>query len=447
MKNYLKKFKSIPKEKKVLIGAIAVATAVIGGSTFAWFSSTDEVTNKLSASGEYGVSITEDFTPEMNWIPGQSIKKEVAALNTGNVDAFVRMWLTGTMRVVTEIPGGTTINDFKKLTLEGSSLGGKFSMRDANNNTNYYRALDEKEALVMQTGELVYAEGAFEYIENKSGASKAFASYTDGGGAPKLVDSDSFKPKETGLYIFRRNYSGDKQYSGYYCVKDSGGDIKYYALVDRSVTNTGEGGGQDKNVYIDGLGNLEGTALITAITNGTTIKVRKATESVINKDGITWEYKIVPTGESTPFAAGTHYLVASIKNPVANTNQDSIKINVELDNIGDGTDADKWQIISDANKNYTFYYTNDLQSGTESKLLIKNVNLDTSLKEGAYVQFDFDLDVNLDSIQIVKTDSNMENTDSIKTGWDVTAGISATAATPAATNDGNEISVIKWTKK
>ena len=29
MKNYLKKFKSIPREKKVLIGAIAAATAVI----------------------------------------------------------------------------------------------------------------------------------------------------------------------------------------------------------------------------------------------------------------------------------------------------------------------------------------------------------------------------------------------------------------------------------
>ena len=63
--------------------------------TFAWFTSQDEVTNRLSASANYGVTIAEDFTPPENWVPGQEINKDVGAVNTGNIDAFVRVWLEG----------------------------------------------------------------------------------------------------------------------------------------------------------------------------------------------------------------------------------------------------------------------------------------------------------------------------------------------------------------
>ena len=60
------------------------------GTTFAWFTSKDEVTNRLSASADYNVSIVEDFTPPEDLVPGQTINKDVCAVNTGNVDALVR---------------------------------------------------------------------------------------------------------------------------------------------------------------------------------------------------------------------------------------------------------------------------------------------------------------------------------------------------------------------
>ena len=64
-------------------------------TTFAWFTSKDEVTNRLSAQADYGVSIVESFTPPKNWVPGQEINKDVYAVNTGNIDAFVEEEVSG----------------------------------------------------------------------------------------------------------------------------------------------------------------------------------------------------------------------------------------------------------------------------------------------------------------------------------------------------------------
>ena len=85
--------KKSAREKRVLVASLLVAAVMIGGSTFAWFTSKDEVTNRLSASADYNVSIAEDFTPPEEWVPGQTINKDVSAVNTGNVDAFVRLGL------------------------------------------------------------------------------------------------------------------------------------------------------------------------------------------------------------------------------------------------------------------------------------------------------------------------------------------------------------------
>ncbi|MEE3403872.1 MAG: hypothetical protein VZR73_07295, partial [Acutalibacteraceae bacterium] len=56
-------------------------------TTFAWFTSKDEVTNRLSANADYGVKIVESFAPPMNWLPGQEVNKDVYATNTGSIPA------------------------------------------------------------------------------------------------------------------------------------------------------------------------------------------------------------------------------------------------------------------------------------------------------------------------------------------------------------------------
>jgi alternate signal-mediated exported protein len=92
--------KKSSRERKVLLGAMGIAAVTIAGSTFAWFTSKDEVTNRLSASAEYDVAIAENFQPPENWVPGQEINKDAGAVNTGSVDAFVRMWLDGQIRLL-----------------------------------------------------------------------------------------------------------------------------------------------------------------------------------------------------------------------------------------------------------------------------------------------------------------------------------------------------------
>lgn len=441
MNNDVSKKKNTSKEKRVLIGAICIAATVAAGSTFAWFTSTDEVTNKLSASGDYGVAIAEDFTPPTDWIPGQSIKKDVTVMNTGNVDAFARMWFTGTMRIVTETDSGTTVSSFDPTGLNTSKLGGNFKYTDG---TNFYRQLSESERKIMQTGELAYATGAYKFTSNEAGAiEETGAAYAAGDVAVRLVDSDSFVPTADGLYIFRRVNSGaTTEYSGYLRAT-VGTDVCYFAITDKTDKTGGEGN-QDRQVFIKGLTNLIGTDLITAINDGTTLTVRTATESTIINSGLDWKYTIPATAAASPFNNTNPYLTASIAGAAAGTQSASIKINVELNNIGDGTAPDKWQHFDTAGAKHTFYYTNDVDSGSQTSKLVTNVQLDSGLKEGSYVAFDFDFDVHLDSIQIVKDTDNKELDTPVSGGWTVTSGSNATAATGDATTPAKEITVVEW---
>gem|GEM_PF-823017 len=93
------KKKKNARERRALVGALCTAAVIIAGSTFAWFTSSDEVTNRLTASADYGVSIVEDFTPPKQMVPGQEVDKDVAIVNTGNIDAFARLHLINDLQV------------------------------------------------------------------------------------------------------------------------------------------------------------------------------------------------------------------------------------------------------------------------------------------------------------------------------------------------------------
>ncbi len=150
--------KKTSRQKRTLIGAVCVAAVIMAGSTFAWFTSQDEVTNRLSASAEYGVAIAESFQPPENWVPGQEINKDAAAVNTGNVDAFVRMWLDGDMRLLNRSASATTganVTDFKK---NSGTLASLEDVTDPNltsmgltkfDDTNkvYYKTLEKTQTL------------------------------------------------------------------------------------------------------------------------------------------------------------------------------------------------------------------------------------------------------------------------------------------------------------
>ncbi|WP_295094274.1 BsaA family SipW-dependent biofilm matrix protein [Ruminococcus sp.] len=261
MKNDVSK-KKTSKEKRVLIAALCIAASVVAGSTFAWFTSQDEVTNRLSASASYDVSIAEDFTPPENWVPGQTIDKNVGAVNTGNTDAFVRMWLEGEMRLIAQgtsstmasSMSGATLNSVTDQQLLDANLTykvGDVYLKELSTKTiqnpdtqNAASPTAYSEVMSVQAGgELAYVAPGSSYkftaneaisVTNNKGAIQSIAkgkeytvtvaatdnSVTVGDivvdntantitlqnlAAFRNIDSNTFVPASDGLYLFRRN--------------------------------------------------------------------------------------------------------------------------------------------------------------------------------------------------------------------------------------------------
>ncbi len=81
------------KKKIMLISTLATAALIIGGLTFAWYTSKDSVTNTFKTSGNLKTVVVENFTPPTNWQPGVTTDKVVQVTNTGTVDAYTRVRL------------------------------------------------------------------------------------------------------------------------------------------------------------------------------------------------------------------------------------------------------------------------------------------------------------------------------------------------------------------
>ncbi|MBP5578357.1 MAG: hypothetical protein J6X56_02580 [Ruminococcus sp.] len=204
MKNDVSKKKKNSKEKRILIASLCIAAAVIAGSTFAWFSSTDDVTNRLSANADYGVSIVESFAPPENWMPGSLVNKDVYATNTGNIGAFVNEDISCVLTITTERPVATWSADCVELTTE--------------------------ERYVMEAGSFL----AFKPDGSTAKLGDQIVIRPDDQGDPPTTD---FTPDVDGLYVFRRsivvagNNTETFTYEGYYY---SGG--KYYKISDLETT-------------------------------------------------------------------------------------------------------------------------------------------------------------------------------------------------------------------
>ena len=81
------------KKMRILIATLGVAALIVGGLTFAWYTSQDSVVNTFKASGNFKTTIVENFTPPSNWQPGTTTDKVVQITNTGTVDAYTRVEL------------------------------------------------------------------------------------------------------------------------------------------------------------------------------------------------------------------------------------------------------------------------------------------------------------------------------------------------------------------
>lgn len=155
------------KNKKVLAASMILAAMIVAGSSFAWFTSSDEVVNKLSAQNKYAVTVTESFTPPEQWLPGQTVEKEAGAINTGNIDAFVKLTLSNELVLTTY----GTPEEYNAA------------------NTAKYITLTEAEVTSLQAGgQLVYNNGGLvvyqritKYNTDGSVAEVEYAGYYDDG--------------------------------------------------------------------------------------------------------------------------------------------------------------------------------------------------------------------------------------------------------------------------
>lgn len=184
------------KRRKVLGASCILAALIIAGSSFAWFTSKDEVTNRLTANADYGVSIVESFTPPANWIPGQNVNKDVYAVNTGNIAAFVNEDVKGVLNYTYE-KLETAPNTTKGVVLNKEDVAGI------------------EGATTMEAGSVLAWTNTTEPLGNKA----------------VKEDGSGWTPTATGTYIFRRsvnNAASTFTYSGFYYDATTG---KYYKIV------------------------------------------------------------------------------------------------------------------------------------------------------------------------------------------------------------------------
>jgi predicted ribosomally synthesized peptide with SipW-like signal peptide len=98
------------RKHKSLILAMAVILAiatVASASTFAWFTASDTVTNRL-ANKQYGndsVKIFEVFDPDTPLEPGVRVRKDVGAINTGETPAVVRISFAEVLEKINDAAG------------------------------------------------------------------------------------------------------------------------------------------------------------------------------------------------------------------------------------------------------------------------------------------------------------------------------------------------------
>ena len=472
------------QKKAVLICTLATAAVIVGGMTFAWYTAKDEVTNRFTANANFGASIVEEFAPPTDWQPGATVEKKASVVNTGTVDAFVRAWLTGEMRVVAPVEGDAYSSaslEYKadpriNATTNVARMGLVETASDAK---TYYKVLDTtanpnptstgvalSEVQAIQAGGyLAYASaGASWTFTDPAGESKtgSVASGSDFAAcsAGWEIDADTFVPKATGLYLFRRNMDikdndNDKniEYTGYYYVKNgSGDDGTYYAL--QALNGNGAASNASSDITV-----VKGTAPTTGKLQDTDlsgIKLYKAEAQIysdIDNDATNNLKWVTITGATADLDADTKTKAgitdASNLLKVSNVENGGIIAYVLLDNIG--TDAEQWTILGN-NEKSTFYYTNDLESGDTTTNFVKNVTLSDKLTQNDFLTFDFDLNVNMDSVQVTTDTDGKELTTSAKAAFSDANGSAPTkiadadvAAEYNNSSDKNEITKVTWT--
>lgn len=138
------------KLSAMLAGVLAVG-AVMG--SFAYYSSEHEVDNTMSTNA-YGDTLTEVFTPDSDWEPGEEADKIVGVTNTGDYDIVVRIKMSETWTFSDEetLTIASISEDFddatatvadQLVTNDGLTNNGKLYSSYADDGSVVYKELDD----------------------------------------------------------------------------------------------------------------------------------------------------------------------------------------------------------------------------------------------------------------------------------------------------------------
>ena len=448
------------------------------------------------------------------------MNKDVSVVNTGNIDALVRVHLEGAMNVLKEnavakeidiktgIPSDTPLTDVADADLIALGL----TKKDANG--NFYRTLSTKERpnpklagdtednnsdsaaietnedntysevkTVQAGGYLAYASGGFKFTPENAGytyvdtsdktvtqatstevASTAIKN-TWSNGAGLAIDSDTFVPTSSGLFIFRRNItlsnqtgSGESvtgtnaqeyEFSGYYAdVDTTSNTVTYYAL--HYLPNEDKKYNSDYVIY---------STAQTAETDGNVLEIHYETETTSSDtttpDKTTPIKSVVPkstkaysasytrlTGLVGTYEAGTGDATGTGTVTFTNGKTDvNEKVQVVANVANIGITAETWTALTETGSHTYFYYNNDVEEGDSTAKLVDSVKLDEGIRKSAYLALDFDLNVVLDSVQVSVGEDGKEDIAPAKAEW---REINKDGTNVSAYTN-SEITTITWT--
>lgn len=247
-----------------------------------------------------------------------------------------------------------------------------------------------------------------------------------------------------------------------------GSDRSDYTIPDNAVSTTAE---ED---VVDPSKNVVKVQPVDA-----QLKFYTAKETVVQNSDLKWTYTAPVESPAAPAKLTAYYAGADTKlgrqkvgnatdgYTLDNSADDDIVIDITLANVGSAVEnwivkngtATKVDYIPptttavpdtvpqiDTNGLWTFYYNNDVEAGDTTTLLVDSVKLSENTTQHAFLAFDFDLNVFLESIQVSLDENGKELATSV-TPWSATdsKNTAATAGTLTYnTTNTDEIDNVNW---
>ncbi|MCL2014335.1 MAG: hypothetical protein FWG69_05035 [Oscillospiraceae bacterium] len=139
----------------LLLLAVSLGFILLAGSTYSWFTQSDEAVNILKTQDlRFSFETAEEFTPPQTVETGQNVMKVVNVKNTGDIPGFVRVLVFAEIisddgTVLEAIPGVTF--KFEDLNVTDWTLGSTKMWADGGDGYYYYLNILDTDKTTVQS--------------------------------------------------------------------------------------------------------------------------------------------------------------------------------------------------------------------------------------------------------------------------------------------------------